>query len=73
MKDLSPKSSDLDPIENASRDEIEALQLQRMRWSLAHAYNNVAHYKASFDTAGVHPNDLKVRSRSCTLSVHYEV
>ena len=59
MKDLSPKSSDLDPIENASRDEIEALQLKRMRWSIAHAYNNVEHYKASFDEFGVHPDDLK--------------
>ena len=55
MKDLSPKFGDLDPIETASHDEIEALQLQRMQWSLAHAYNNVAHYKASFDAAGVHP------------------
>ena len=59
MKDLSPKPGDLDPIENASRDKIEALQLKRMRWSIAHAYNNVAHYKASFDKAGVHPDDLK--------------
>ncbi|CAI8176918.1 MAG: phenylacetate--CoA ligase PaaK [Planktomarina sp.] len=59
MKDLSPKSGDLDAIETASRDEIEALQLQRMQWSLAHAYSNVAHYKDSFDKAGVHPNDLK--------------
>ncbi|MDE0760315.1 MAG: phenylacetate--CoA ligase [Planktomarina sp.] len=59
MKDLSPKSGDLDAIETASRDEIEALQLQRMQWSLTHAYSNVAHYKDSFDKAGVHPNDLK--------------
>lgn len=59
MKDLSPKPGDLEAIENASRDEIEALQLQRMRWSLNHAYKNVAHYKASFDSAGVHPDDLK--------------
>ena len=59
MKDLSPKSGDLAAIETASRDEIEALQLQRMQWSLAHAYSNVAHYKDSFDKAGVHPNDLK--------------
>ena len=59
MKDLSPKPDDLDPIENASRDEIEALQLKRMRWSIAHAYNNVAHYKASFDEVGIHPDDLK--------------
>ena len=59
MENLSPKLGDLDAIENASRDEIEALQLQRMRWSLNHAYENVAHYKASFDSAGVHPDDLK--------------
>jgi phenylacetate-CoA ligase len=59
MKDLSPKPGDLDAIENASRDEIEALQLKRMRWSIAHAYNNVEHYKASFDEFGVHPDDLK--------------
>lgn len=46
-------------IELASRDEISALQLQRMKWSLAHAYDNVAHYKKAFDEAGVHPDDLK--------------
>jgi phenylacetate-CoA ligase len=49
----------LDAIENASRDEIAALQLQRMRWSIKHAYDNVAHYRAKFDAAGVHPDDLK--------------
>ena len=59
MENLSPKLGDLEAIENAGRDEIEALQLQRMRWSLNHAYENVAHYKASFDSAGVHPDDLK--------------
>ena len=59
MENLSPKLGDLEAIENASRDEIEALQLQRMRWSLNHAYKNVAHYKASFDSAGMHPDDLK--------------
>ena len=59
MKDLSPRPGDLDAIETAGRDEIEALQLKRMQWSLAHAYNNVPHYKASFDNAGVHPDDLK--------------
>ena len=59
MENLSPKLGDLEAIENASRDEIEALQLQRMRWSLNHAYKNVTHYKASFDSAGVHPDDLK--------------
>lgn len=59
MKDLSPKKSDLDPIEIASRDEISALQLQRMQWSVRHAYDNVAMYKKRFDDAGVHPDDLK--------------
>ena len=59
MKDLSPKLGDLSAIETASRDEIEALQLERMRWSLTHAYTNVPHYKQSFDAAGVHPDDLK--------------
>jgi len=59
MKDLSPKPGDLSAIETASRDEIEALQLERMRWSLTHAYSNVPHYKQSFDAAGVHPDDLK--------------
>ncbi|MEE9313616.1 MAG: phenylacetate--CoA ligase PaaK [Rhizobiaceae bacterium] len=59
MLDLTPDRSSLDPIEIASRDEISALQLKRMKWSLAHAYNNVPHYKKSFDAAGVHPDDLK--------------
>lgn len=59
MKDLSPKKDDLEPIEIASRDEISALQLQRMKKTLAHAYENVPFYKAKFDEAGVHPSDLK--------------
>ena len=58
MEDLAPKPGDLDPIETASRDEIGALQLQRMRWSLRHAYDNVPFYRAKFDAAGVHPDDL---------------
>jgi phenylacetate-CoA ligase len=59
MEDLSPKKGDLEPIETASRDEIAALQLERMKWSLNHAYKNVGHYKNSFDKHGVHPDDLK--------------
>ncbi|MFD2739502.1 phenylacetate--CoA ligase PaaK [Sulfitobacter aestuarii] len=59
MKDLSPAKSDLEPIEIASRDEIAALQLKRMQWSLRHAYDNVAMYRERFDAAGVHPDDLK--------------
>ncbi len=48
----------LDPIETASRDELGALQLERMRWSLRHAYDNVPYYRTAFDEAGVHPDDL---------------
>ncbi len=59
MKDLSPKPSDLDPIEIASIDEIRALQLKRLKWSLAHAYENVPMYRDRFDAAGVHPDDLQ--------------
>ncbi|MBZ0162279.1 MAG: phenylacetate--CoA ligase [Notoacmeibacter sp.] len=59
MKDLTPRKQDLDPIEIASRDEIAALQLERMKWSLAHAYANVPFYRKKFDEAGVHPDDLK--------------
>ncbi|SFU02709.1 phenylacetate--CoA ligase PaaK [Sedimentitalea nanhaiensis] len=58
MKDLSPRPGDLDPIEIASRDEITALQVKRLKWSLNHAYDNVPFYKASFDAAGVHPDDV---------------
>jgi phenylacetate-CoA ligase len=59
MKDLTPRKEDLDPIEIASRDEIAATQLERMKWSLKHAYDNVPFYRKSFDDAGVHPDDLK--------------
>ncbi|MGR3627789.1 MAG: phenylacetate--CoA ligase PaaK [Sulfitobacter sp.] len=59
MKDLTPAKDTLDPIEIASRDEISALQLDRLKWSLRHAYDNVPFYKQSFDDAGVHPDDLK--------------
>ena len=49
----------LEPIEKAGVDELRALQLERLRWSLRHAYENVAHYRNAFDAAGVHPEDLK--------------
>ncbi|MDR6263440.1 phenylacetate--CoA ligase PaaK [Roseobacter sp. N2S] len=62
MKDLTPARADLDPIEIASRDEISALQLTRMRKTLNHAYKNVPFYRKSFDDAGVHPDDLKTLS-----------
>ncbi len=52
-------SANLDPIERASRDEVQALQLARLKWSVRHAYDHVPHYKESFDNAGVHPDHLK--------------
>ncbi len=54
-----PDRKDLDPIEIASRDEITALQLKRLRWSLEHAYKNVPRYRKKFDVAGVRPSQLK--------------
>ncbi|UWQ49187.1 phenylacetate--CoA ligase [Leisingera caerulea] len=59
MEDLTPNKSDLDPIEIASIDEIRNLQLERLKWSVRHAYDNVAMYKQRFDEAGVHPDDLQ--------------
>ncbi len=49
----------LDPIERASRDEITALQIQRLKATLNHVYQNVPHYRKAFDDKGVHPDDLK--------------
>jgi phenylacetate-CoA ligase len=49
----------LEPIEKASADELRALQLERLRWTLGHAYDRVPHYRKAFDAAGVHPADLK--------------
>lgn len=46
-------------IEFASRDEIHAVQLERLQWSLQHAYDNVAHYRSAFDAAGAHPRDIR--------------
>ena len=59
MKDLTPNKADLDPIEIASIDEIRALQLDRLKWSVRHAYENVPMYRERFDAAGVHPDDLQ--------------
>ncbi len=62
MKDLTPARDLLDPIEIASIDEIRALQLQRLKWSVKHAYENVPMYRQRFDEAGVHPDDLQTLS-----------
>jgi phenylacetate-CoA ligase len=59
MPTLVSAAGELEPIERASIDELRALQLQRLQWSLQHAYDNVAHYRRSFDAAGVHPRDLR--------------
>ena len=54
-----PAPGDLEAIETASRDEVQALQLARLRSTLHHAYQNVAHYRRAFDQSGVHPDDLR--------------
>ena len=56
---LTPRRESFDAIEIASRDEIAALQLQRLKATLGHTYKNVEHYRKSFEKAGVHPDDLK--------------
>src|ERR687886_513927 len=57
--DLTPDPSTLEPIETASRDELEALQLGRLQDTLRRAYEHVPHYRRSFDPAGVHPDDCR--------------
>ncbi|HEX6497882.1 MAG TPA: phenylacetate--CoA ligase PaaK [Micromonosporaceae bacterium] len=59
MRDLTPRPEDLEPIERASVDELRALQLERLKWSLRHAYDNVPHYRKAFEAAGVHPDDCR--------------
>ena len=59
MPSKRPRPDELEPIERASRDELQALQLERLRWSLTHAYDNVPHYRKAFDAKGVKPDDLK--------------
>lgn len=56
MTSIATPSQD---IEFATRDRISSLQLERLQWSLLHAYTNVPHYRKEFDDAGVHPSDLK--------------
>ena len=54
-----PAPGELEGIETASRDELQALQWRRLKWTLRHAYDNVAHYRAAFDAASVRPDDLR--------------
>jgi phenylacetate-CoA ligase len=55
----TPDPAELEPIERASQDELRALQLERLKWSVRHAYDNVPHYRRSFRAHGVHPDDLR--------------
>ncbi len=54
-----PKPGDLEPIETASRAALSALQLERLKWTLSRAYDNVPQYRRKFDAAGVHPRDMR--------------
>jgi phenylacetate-CoA ligase len=58
VHDLAPRPGDLDPIETAPVEELRALQLERLRWSVRHAHDHVAHYRRAFDEAGVGPDDI---------------
>jgi len=74
-----PPPPDLEPIERASRDELAALQLDRLRGVLGHAYANVPLYRQRFDAVGLHPEDLHCLSdlarfpftQKDDLRVHY--
>ncbi|MBT0770609.1 phenylacetate--CoA ligase [Kineosporia sp. J2-2] len=59
MPDPDPRPGDLDPIETASADELRAVQTERLRWSVRHAYDHVAHYRAAFEAVGAHPDDVR--------------
>src|SRR5580700_6343854 len=54
-----PDPTPLEPIERASQDELRALQLKRLKWSLQHAYDQVRHYRERFSVLGLHPNNLR--------------
>jgi phenylacetate-CoA ligase len=59
MQDRTPDPAQLDPMERASTDELQALQLSRLQATLRRAYDHVPHYRSAFDAAGVHPDDVK--------------
>ena len=62
MQDIAPKPEELEPIERASIDELRAVQLERLQWTLRHAYDNVPHYRQAFEAAGAHPDDCRALS-----------
>src|SRR3954452_15822903 len=57
----APDPALLDPAERMGIDELRAVQLERLQWTLRHAYDNVPHYRAAFDAAGEHPDDCRER------------
>jgi phenylacetate-CoA ligase len=57
----------LEPIETASVDELRALQVARLRETVHRAYEHVPHYRAAFDAAGVHPDDVRELSDLASL------
>jgi phenylacetate-CoA ligase len=59
VQDRTPRPEELEPIERASVDELRAVQLERLRWSLRHAYDNVPQYRTMFDQREIHPGDLR--------------
>lgn len=56
---VAPAPAELDQAERYSRDELAAVQLERLRKTLQHAYDNVPAYRKKFDEAGVHPQDCR--------------
>ncbi len=58
MRDTGHMAEGLHAVENISLDELRALQLERLKWSVQHAYENVSHYREAFDAAGAHPSDI---------------
>src|SRR3954452_13269081 len=55
----APDPAQLDPAERISVDELRSIQLERLRQTLQHVYENVPHYRRAFDAAGVHPDDCR--------------
>jgi phenylacetate-CoA ligase len=59
MSTRAPRESELEPIERVGRNELAALQLERLKWSLGHAYKNSPMYRRKFDDAGARVDDLR--------------
>ena len=66
----APAAGELDAAEQMSVDELRALQLERLRWTLRHAYANVPFYRKKFDAAGVSPEDCRSLSDLAAFPVY---